>query len=169
MKRWLILITIIILILNITSCNIDYKPSFVSHNINESKSKGIFICEYKIIKNDLANKIGFNYNKIWIEKRWSSYLDKDGNEKFNVQEDTFQLIINFKDNHLFSNNTYFYKYIIQDDKANVLAGTNSLLILDSDTLKFKPEVIKLLIVKLKYPFHVKLETTTIGELLLKKL
>jgi len=54
MKRWLILITIIILILNITSCNIDYKPSFVSHNINESKSKGIFICEYKIIKNDLV-------------------------------------------------------------------------------------------------------------------
>lgn len=159
----------ILLIITVVCCkNIDFKPSYLSYNINESKSRGVFICEYKIDTVDLANKIGFNYNEIWVEKRWSSYLDESRNEKFKIYDNTSQLVINFKNDRLFSEDIYWGKFTVRDDKDETLGSDKGLLFLDSDTLKKQPDVLKLFIYKVKDKYKPNLDTVRMGELVLSK-
>ena len=154
--------------LNFTCCKLAFKTSYISLNINESKYKKAFICEYTVSKENFSDSVDFNYNEIWLEKRWSNYLDKSGQEKFEVIDSTAQLVINFKDEHLFTKKIYWDKFIIKDNKGNVMGSDKGVLFLNSDTLKYSPVAFKLFIVKVKDKYQPNLDTIRIGELLLKR-
>lgn len=169
MTKYLNITGLLIIILNLTCCKyVEFKPSHISLNINESKNKKAFICEYVVSKKTYNDSIDFNYNEIWLEKKWSNYLDKNGQEKFKVVDSTAQLVINFKDDHLFTKKKYWDKFIIKDDDGNVMGSDKGILSLDADILKNEPKVFKLFVIKVKDKYQPNLDTIRIGELLLKR-
>jgi len=167
-------IGILIIMLILICCKeMEFKPSYFSLDINESKLKHTFICEYKIKKIDFNDfsylkTNNFNYNEIWLEKKWSSYLDKNGEEKFNVFESSYQLIINFKDDHIFTKDIYWGKFVIRDEKGNTMESDKGILSLDIDSLTYKSSVIKLLMIKVENKFAPNFDTLKLGHFLLKK-
>src|SRR5450432_1343772 len=92
----------------VNSCaNIDFKQSFASGNIKDSKFGNVFLSEYKISSITLTDSLDFNYNEIWIEKRWINSLDNNGREKMTISDSAIQLIVNFKDEHIFEKDKYW--------------------------------------------------------------
>jgi hypothetical protein len=146
---------------------VEFKPSYLSDNIKESKSREVFISEYKVDKKNLPDKLEFNYNEIWLEKKWSNYLDKSKQEKFKVNDSAFQIVINFT-NESFIKNVYWNKLIIKDELGNVMGSDKDLLFLNIDSLNYNPISLKLFMVGVKEKFQPKLNTIKIGEFLLNR-
>lgn len=169
LSRFFCSLGVLILIVNFTSCkNAEFKPSHISLNISESKIRKVFLCEYKVNGSKINDTININYKEIWLEKKWSNYLNQENQEKFEVVDSTAQLIINFKNDHLFKKNIYWDMLIIEDGKGNVLGSDKGLLFLNADTLIYKPEILELFIVKVNHKYQPNYDTMRIGELLLKR-
>jgi len=168
LNRYLNKLMLLLLAISLTCCkNLDFKPTYLSCNIKESKARDVFICEYKADKKDLPNIFDFNYNEIWLEKKWSNYLDKNGLEKFKINDSAFQLLINFK-NESFIKNVYWEKVIIKDENGNVMGSDKDLLFFEADTLNYKPMILKFFMFRVKEKFQPNLDTIKIGEFLLKR-
>lgn len=167
-RRNINIIGILFFALNITYCKTEFKTAHISFNISESKYNKSFICKYHASKKNFRDSIDFNFNEIWLEKKWSNYLDKNGQEKFEVADSTSQLVINFKDDYLFTKNIYWGKFIIKDDKGNVMGSNKGVLSLDSDTLINSPLFFKLFFVKVVNKYQTNIDTDRIGELLLTR-
>jgi hypothetical protein len=167
--KYLNVLAALFLIFDLTCCkNVGFKPSYLSDNIKESKLKDVFICEYNVDKKNLPNSLAFNYNEIWLEKKWANYLDKNKQEKFKVNDSAFQLVINFK-NESFIKNVYWNQLMIKDEKGNVMGSDKDLLFINIDTLNYKPNTLKLFMVIVKEKFQPNLDTIRIGEFVLNPL
>jgi len=148
--------------------NVDFKPAHVSLNIDESKNRNIFLCEYLIDSKSLPDTINFNYNEIWLEKQWYSYLDEKGQEKTSVVDSRVQLVINFKNLHLFEDNVYWDQFTLKDDKRNTMGSERGVLSLSSDELKKEPTNFKIFIIKVNDKYKPNLDSIKIGELIMKR-
>jgi hypothetical protein len=68
------------------------------HSINNSKDKGLFICEYKVgaLTIDSLYAQNFFIQEVWLEESKIKYYDGDCNETVKTME-WYQLRVNFKD------------------------------------------------------------------------
>lgn len=94
-KNRVMLNLIIILLTSLYSCNDWQNRPSVSDNIEDSKKRGVFICEYEANPNPIRinDSLVFTIEAAWLEKQWR-FL-----ESFNETEpmEGYQLIIITKD------------------------------------------------------------------------
>ena len=169
MNKYLEVIGILFIMFSIIRCNnLDYTESFYSHNIKDSKEKNTFICKYKINNVNFRESKEFNFNEIWLEKKWRSYLDKWGNEKIEIFDSTAQLMINFTKDHNFTKDIYWEKFVLQDEKGNKMGSLGNILFLDIDSLPHNNTFLKLYAIKVANKYEPNSDTLKIGYFLLQK-
>ena len=146
---------IIIFCLVITSCNLDFKEaSQVSLDINESKSKKVFIAEYFINKIRCFDKnYKFPINSIWVEKEWLLALDTNGNESYKIGTFSYNMVfkLNNLDTLITNENYEKGKWImLNDNNENGMGSTRGMIniSLTKDEIK---DTISLSIYKLLNP------------------
>jgi hypothetical protein len=91
MNKITAMINLLILLFSFSSCNDWQNRPGVSENIDESKKRGVFICEYQANPNPIKinDSLIFDVHHAWLEKKWR-YL-----ESFDETDllDGYQLII----------------------------------------------------------------------------
>ena len=132
-------IFIIAILIAFSSCNFQQGHNGASNNIEESKDRGVFICEYTPLMNPykINDTIILKIDEAWIEKKWK--FPKNVNQT--VVESEYQLCINIAPEKHIENLGIEWSIGVDYDKNMRISSLTSLIgdfkTLPSDTIEYK--------------------------------
>jgi hypothetical protein len=140
----------------------------VSKSINASKEKRVFLSEYTIENIKIRNNnFTFPISTIWLEKKWSMFLDSLGNEVLDIQTSPPTLVFTLNKNDSLDENNYLKKWVLSDADNSTSGVTGGIinLGLKKDGI---PDSMRISITKLADAYDYKNNLDTIAEFIIRR-
>lgn len=140
----------------------------VSKSVNASKEKKVFLSEYTIESIKMRNKnFAFPISTIWLEKKWSLFLDSSGREILDIHAGSPRLVFTLNKTDSLDENNYLKKWILSDtyNSTSGVSGGMINLGLKKDDI---PDSMLISIYKLKDAYDYKNNLDTIADFMIKR-